>query len=138
MSDELKPEYMFQTFKTALLVKIANGEVDPMVLVGQELAKRGVNEKGEWVGFEAAQKIWAPQLAPVCGYCGGLISLPAQSTSCFADHDNGNQVLCGMCGADFSVEGASEDEDYMCGDCAGIMAAEAAAQFEREYKGSKQ
>ncbi|MEA2107891.1 MAG: hypothetical protein U9P07_00510 [Pseudomonadota bacterium] len=57
MSDELNPEYMFQTICTELLVKALNGEIDLEMLARQEMANRGLGKDGEWVGFDAAAKI---------------------------------------------------------------------------------
>ncbi len=48
---------MFQTFDIRLLSAIARGEVDAGQLARQELANRGLNATGKWVGFDQAQRL---------------------------------------------------------------------------------
>jgi len=50
-SDELNPRYMYQGVATNLLVAIVNGVIDSVELANKELENRGLNQKGEWVGF---------------------------------------------------------------------------------------
>lgn len=45
-----------QTFPTAVLAAIVRGEVDLAALVRGELASRGCDASGKWVGFEAAKR----------------------------------------------------------------------------------
>lgn len=47
-----------QSFPTAALLAIAKGELDIDQLVRSEIACRGVNEAGAWVGFKEAKKVW--------------------------------------------------------------------------------
>ncbi len=54
--DELNPAFLFSTTWTDLLTKIASGEIDANELAKKELANRGLNNQGKWVGFEAAKK----------------------------------------------------------------------------------
>ena len=55
--DELNPAYLFSTTATSLLLAITDGLIDPVALAHQTLASRGLNENGEWVGFERAAQI---------------------------------------------------------------------------------
>lgn len=48
---------MLQTFDIHLLSAIARGEVDAGQLARQELANRGLNGEGKWVGFDQAQRL---------------------------------------------------------------------------------
>jgi len=57
LSDEENPNYMFSLTATSILTDIANGHIDPVRFAKQELANRGLDENGEWVGFEKAKKI---------------------------------------------------------------------------------
>ena len=51
MTDEQNPNLIFNLTDTELLIKIANGEIDAKELAKAQLANRGLNEKGEWVGY---------------------------------------------------------------------------------------
>ena len=44
-----------QLATTAVLARIARGEVDLNTLARRELANRGCDDTGVWVGFQAAQ-----------------------------------------------------------------------------------
>jgi len=57
MEDELNPEYMMNTTATKLLVQAVNGEIDLLELARKQLASRGLDEHGEWVGFREAKRI---------------------------------------------------------------------------------
>ena len=57
MSDELNPNMIFQGTYTELLVKAAKGEIDLNELAKSELAARGLDQHGEWVGFKKAAEI---------------------------------------------------------------------------------
>ncbi len=46
-----------QTALTKLLAAAARGEIDLNRLAREELANRGLDTKGQWVGFEAARDI---------------------------------------------------------------------------------
>lgn len=48
-----------QTALTAVLAAAARGEIDLNRLAREELANRGLDAHGEWVGFDAARKIHA-------------------------------------------------------------------------------
>jgi hypothetical protein len=58
MTNELNPNFMFQGTATDLLLKAAKGQIDLNALAKQELASRGLGVRGEWIGFEAADKYW--------------------------------------------------------------------------------
>lgn len=51
-SDDLNERYIFQLIATDLLVAIGKGQIDPIELAKKELANRGLNEHGDWVGFK--------------------------------------------------------------------------------------
>lgn len=57
MRDELNPDLMFNGTYTELLVKAVNGEIDLNKLAAQQLAARGFDKKGQWVGFKKAAEI---------------------------------------------------------------------------------
>ena len=57
MKDELNPKYIFALTDTSLLTDAINGKIDLQVLAIRELASRGLNNKGAWIGFEAANKL---------------------------------------------------------------------------------
>jgi len=57
LSDEKNPIYIFNTTHTSLLVKAIKGEIDLFELAKKQLANRGVDENGFWVGFDTAKKI---------------------------------------------------------------------------------
>jgi len=55
--DELDPSYLFSTTATSLLLAITDGLIDPVTIARQTLASRGLDEKGDWVGFDEAARI---------------------------------------------------------------------------------
>ena len=56
ISDELNPAFLFSTTWTALLTQIAKGEIDANFYARKELANRGLDLNGNWIGFEAAKR----------------------------------------------------------------------------------
>ncbi len=56
LHDEENPDFLFSTVWTNLLVKIAKGEVDAEFYARKELANRGLDLNGNWIGFEAAAR----------------------------------------------------------------------------------
>jgi hypothetical protein len=56
-ADDINPNYLFSLTPTALLVEALRGEFDMVRLVMAELANRGLNKEGNWVGFTEAAKI---------------------------------------------------------------------------------
>ena len=55
--DETNPDFLFQTTATTLLLAIAGGLIDPVALARRELAHRGLDQDGNWCGFDRAQQI---------------------------------------------------------------------------------
>lgn len=55
--DSTDPSYLFATTHTALLLAIAGGLVDPLQLAREQLANRGIDANGDWVGFDRARQI---------------------------------------------------------------------------------
>jgi len=58
MSDEENPEYLYSTVPTKLVAQIANGKVDANEYAKREMANRGFDKRGKWIGFDAAKKLW--------------------------------------------------------------------------------
>lgn len=56
-ADDINPRFIFSTTSTALLVEALRGDFDLKQLVRRELANRGLNAEGNWVGFEKAAQI---------------------------------------------------------------------------------
>ena len=56
--DEANPLYMYQPLDGALLLAIAHGLIDPIAAAKSELASRGLDRDGQWVGFEEAKRVW--------------------------------------------------------------------------------
>ena len=56
-ADEINPRFIFSTVATALLVEALRGDFDLKALVRRELANRGLNAVGDWVGFDKAAQI---------------------------------------------------------------------------------
>jgi hypothetical protein len=52
MKDEQNPEYIFRLVDTKLLVAICDLTYDGVELARKELANRGLNEEGNYVGFK--------------------------------------------------------------------------------------
>ena len=53
MEKELSPaKDLLQTADTQTLIKAVNGEIDLNELAKEELASRGLNKNGKWVGFD--------------------------------------------------------------------------------------
>ena len=45
-----------QTALTKVLAAVARGEIDLNQIAREELASRGLDDRGRWVGFDAAKK----------------------------------------------------------------------------------
>jgi len=58
MTDEDNPDFLFQGDSTKLVLAIALGKLDAKKLAGKELANRGFDKKGKWIGFPQAEKLW--------------------------------------------------------------------------------
>lgn len=57
LHDELDTAMLYRTTWSDLLCKIVSGEIDPVKLAKKELASRGLDASGIWVGFDEAAKI---------------------------------------------------------------------------------
>lgn len=55
--DALNPLYIFQSTATQLLVEVLKQEFDIEYCVRKELANRGLDRDGKWIGFPKAKKI---------------------------------------------------------------------------------
>ncbi len=55
--DSENPDFLFSTTATVLLLAIESGAIDPVALARRELANRGVDRSGSWVGFPTATRI---------------------------------------------------------------------------------
>ncbi|MBI1307673.1 MAG: hypothetical protein GC181_13805 [Bacteroidetes bacterium] len=60
----MKPAEIFQLTTTELLLSIANGSIDPVLLAKAELANRGLDSKGTYVGFINADNHFFPEGRP--------------------------------------------------------------------------
>lgn len=58
LPDDLNPQYMFDLTSTALLIDIVKGRLDPYLMAKEQLANRGCDDKGQWIGFSKAEKYW--------------------------------------------------------------------------------
>ena len=56
-ADDINPRFIFNTTATALLVEALRGDFDLKQLIRRELANRGLNAEGNWVGFDKAAQI---------------------------------------------------------------------------------
>jgi hypothetical protein len=50
-------ENALQTFDTALLLAILDGHVSAVETARAELASRGLDRSGKWIGFKAAKEL---------------------------------------------------------------------------------
>lgn len=75
-SDELNPKYLFQTIHVGLLIRCAGGDFDLVQMAKDELANRGLDLNGNWVGFKDAHPSSkrAENICPACNGEGELIS----------------------------------------------------------------
>ena len=56
-ADDYDPRFMFSMIKTGLLVAAVRGEIDVQDLVKKELANRGLDWSGKWIGFAEAKSL---------------------------------------------------------------------------------
>lgn len=57
-SDEKNPTFLFSCTDTEILTMIANNEIDPRAFAWKELANRGMDNNGIFVGFNKAKQIF--------------------------------------------------------------------------------
>ena len=57
ISSEDNPAFIFQTTNTSLLLMIIKKRLDPVMAAKRELANRGLDDKGKWIGFDASAKL---------------------------------------------------------------------------------
>ena len=55
--DDTDPALLFQQTATSLLLAIIGGLIDPVRLAHEQLAARGLDTKGQWVGFVVAEQL---------------------------------------------------------------------------------
>jgi hypothetical protein len=55
--DATNPAFLYSVTAAPLLLAVAAGLIDPVALARRELASRGLDESGEWVGFDRARQI---------------------------------------------------------------------------------
>ncbi len=57
LPDDLNPKYLFQSIHTDLIVQAVNNQIDLLQLAKKELANRGLDNNGLWIGFNKAKEI---------------------------------------------------------------------------------
>lgn len=55
--DATDPQFLYSVTSTTLLLAIGYGMIDPVRLAADELANRGLDRNGAWVGFDCAREI---------------------------------------------------------------------------------
>ena len=55
--DETNPKFMFSLTANQLLAEALRGEFVTEYLIKRELANRGLDQDGKWVGFDKAKKL---------------------------------------------------------------------------------
>jgi len=58
VGDDLNPHFMFSDIRSELLLAIEAGELDVLDLVRDQLASRGFDRAGKWVGFDRSAEIF--------------------------------------------------------------------------------
>ena len=61
-ADSINPRYMFSDTDISLLLKIANGKIDAKEYAKFQLQNLGLGKQGEWIGFNAAEKLWKSKI----------------------------------------------------------------------------
>lgn len=56
LPNEENPLLLFSTTSTNLLVRLLSKDFNLATLVRMQLRERGVNDKGQWIGFEKAMQ----------------------------------------------------------------------------------
>ena len=47
-----------QTWDTNMLLLVANQKINIVALTKNEIANRGLDKSGVWIGFDKAEKLW--------------------------------------------------------------------------------
>jgi hypothetical protein len=55
--DELDPRHIFNMTSTQLLTEALREEFDINYMIRRELAKRGLDNEGKWIGFDKARQL---------------------------------------------------------------------------------
>lgn len=55
--DATNPAFLYSVTSTSLLLAAAAGLIDPVLLARRELANRGLDGEGVWVGFDRAARV---------------------------------------------------------------------------------
>lgn len=58
LEDDNNPLYVFSSTHTELLLAIATGKIDAKELAREEMANRGLDDNGKWIGFSDAKEGW--------------------------------------------------------------------------------
>jgi len=56
--DDQAPQYVFRTTDSDLLAALLRAEVDLNALARAEMANRGLDRDGKWIGHQAAAALW--------------------------------------------------------------------------------
>ncbi len=57
-SDDTNPEFVFATTDCDTLARMLSGELDPRVMIAQQLTNCGCDLNGKYVGFKKAEQIF--------------------------------------------------------------------------------
>lgn len=52
LDDDKNPAYLFTGIHTELLIKALSGEINLQELAKKEMANRGLDHDGNWIGFK--------------------------------------------------------------------------------------
>jgi len=58
VADDRNPRYLFATTHSDLLAALLRAEVDLNALARAEMANRGLDRDGKWIGHQAAAALW--------------------------------------------------------------------------------
>jgi hypothetical protein len=54
------PLFIFSLTGSLMLAQLAYGEFDPVLVAKRELANRGLDKEGNWIGFKEAEELHFP------------------------------------------------------------------------------
>lgn len=75
-SDYDDPQLVLQTLGTQILAAAARGDIDLNQIAKQELASRGLDYQGKWVGFERAKFLMSMSRVTLADGSTTLVSIP--------------------------------------------------------------